>query len=128
MSHLFLRDILLEDFLIFEKFFFNRPTKDMSPWQTVEKDGKLYLVVNMLGIDEKDISISVENSMNYKGQYLVIHGKTMNETLDKEYSFSSRHRVRTPIKSIDWSAKDGLVTLEIEFEQPVKPSVRITRK
>lgn len=114
----------------FDSYFysFNRPMYERSGWMAVEKDGKITLVVNALGVDPKDIDVTVENSDTATNQILVLSGKTHNAVLDKDFSISMKwnlyKRVREVVKSFD----NGLVVLEVEFETPVKPSVLIRSK
>jgi HSP20 family molecular chaperone IbpA len=120
----------LEDLLSFDRptFSFDHPTKDMSPWCQVEKDGKLYLVVNALGISEEDISVEAKGTDRQNVSLLVISGKTFNETLERDYRTNAKFFIYRPMKHISWATKDGLLEIEIEFEEPVKPSVKITKR
>ena len=62
-----------------DRYFFNRcGIKDMHPYRTIEKDGKLVMVLNTLGIDSKDIHVEVEAGDTSAPQYLKVSGKTEN--------------------------------------------------
>jgi HSP20 family molecular chaperone IbpA len=113
----------------FEKYFFNRcGIKDMHPYRAVEKDGKLVVILNTLGIDPKDIHIEPEVGDTYFKQYLVITGKTMNPITEEEHSINMHLGVRKEIGSIDWENKDGLTYLEVSFAEPIKPKIAISNK
>ncbi len=116
-------------FLVFNdnSYWFNRETKDQNPWKCVEKDGKLIVVVNALGVAKENISIEVQGTEENNKQLLVVKGSTHNDVLDKDYSISMFWETK-PLNQVEWDVKDGLLQMEIEFEQPVQPKVLITRK
>ena len=110
-------------------FYFSRLTKDMQPWREVDKDGKQYLVLNFLGIDESDMDLKVEptNEPWYPFK-LTVCGKTHNDLLNTDYSTNMTFRLAKEPKDILYTLKDGLLTLEITYQEPVKPSVNISKK
>lgn len=108
---------------------FSRPFYESRGYYAVEKDGKLFLVLNILGINENDLDVSVENDPDNVGwQILIVKGTTHNEILDKDFSLTWKRSTRKPISEIAKNVKDGLLTLEITFVEPVKPSVKIFDK
>ena len=111
-----------------ERYFFNRMTKDMRPYTTIDKDdGKLHVLLNVLGVAKENIEVDVRPTDSSNRQLLVISGKTHNELIDKDYSVNMEFFVK-PLKTLEWDTKDGLMTLELVFEEPVKPQVDIRRK
>lgn len=122
---------LFFDYFIFDRprYTFTRNIFDMYPWRFVNKDGKLYIVLNFLGIDEKDINISVENSDDNQYPYwLIVEGKTKNDLLDSEYSVKIPFKVKKEPENIDWTLNNGLLTLEISFKELPKLEVKINKK
>lgn len=114
------------DFL-FDNYFFNRcGIYDMHPYRAVEKDGKLVVILNTLGIDPQDIHIEPETGDSYFPQYLKISGKTMNPITEEEHSINMRLGVRKEVSSVDWENKDGLTYMEIRFAEPIKPKISIS--
>ena len=107
---------------------FDRATKDMTPFTQIERDGKLYLVVNMLGVSKDDIKIEVKPTERKDVSFLVISGKTRKEILDRDYRVNMAFYVYRPMKQLDWDVKDGLMELEIQFDEPVAPTVKIIKR
>lgn len=117
-----------EDILRQSSYGFNRPMYERKGWVSIEKDGKAFVFVNVLGINEKDIDVSVNSTDNPNHYLLSVSGKTKNELLDKEFSTEIQFTVFRPMKEVLKSVENGLLTLEIEFEEPVKPKVSIRNK
>lgn len=109
-------------------YFFNRATKDMYPYKAIEKDGKLFIVTNTLGVSPDDISVEVKLADNRQYQIVSVSGSTKHEILEKEYNVNMNFKVFKDIKEVNWEAKDGLLTLEILFNEPVKPAIKVIRK
>ena len=75
----------LIDTLPYVTYSFSRPFQESDGFYSVEKDGKIIVTVNALGINEGDIDVQVETDpANTNKQFLVVKGKTHNEILDKE--------------------------------------------
>lgn len=108
-------------------YFFRRPMLERKGWYSTEKDGKLVLLLNVLGVSKEDISIEVNSAPNNK-QYLNVSGSTKNEFFDKDFSVKMQFLIEEPMKDISWDVKNGFLTVEITFQEPVKPSVNIIRK
>ena len=107
---------------------FSRPFQESDGFYAVEKDGKIIVTVNALGINENDIDVQVETDPeNANKQFLLVKGKTHNEILDKDFSLTWKRYSFKPFDKIDWNLKNGLLTLEIAFKSPVKPEVSIKR-
>lgn len=106
---------------------FKRPMLERKGWYSAEKDGKLVLLLNVLGVSKEDISIDISSAPNNK-QYLNVSGSTKNEFFDKDFSVKMQFLISEPMKDVTWDVKNGFLTMEITFQEPVKPSVNITRK
>lgn len=106
-----------------QKLSFRRPFLENIGFTHVEKDGDVYLVLNVLGIDEKDLKVSFEPTDRINTLNLVIDGKTYNETLDYEFSFKKSFAIEKPVKKYGVKVVNGLLTIKLEFEQPVKPQI-----
>lgn len=119
---------------LFNSFFpvtysFSRPFYESLGHYAIQKDGVVYIAINMLGIAKDNIEVSVENDPTRKYQHiLTVKGKTYNELLDKEFAVTWRKGSLESIASVDYYIENGLLILEVKFEEPVKPSVKITAK
>jgi HSP20 family molecular chaperone IbpA len=111
-----------------DKFYsFKRPMLERQGWWSTEKDGKLVLLLNVLGVSKEDISLEVASAPNNK-QYLNVSGSTKNEFFDKDFSVKMQFLIQEPMKDVTWDVENGFLTAEITFQEPVKPSVNITCK
>ena len=63
------------------------------------------------GFNKKSIDISVDS------EYLVIEGKTDDDSFSKRYSIDGKY----DLDSIDASVVDGLLTLSVPYKAEVKP-------
>jgi HSP20 family molecular chaperone IbpA len=110
------------------KYFYSRPTKDRFPyWVDQKEDGKINLVINAVGVSEKDVQVEVKSSESPNIEYLVVKGESKNDWMDTNYSINMTFSMYRHIEEINWYTKDGLLYLEISLKQPVKPSVKINR-
>jgi hypothetical protein len=119
----------LSDILSFDDahYRFSRPMLEREGWYSLEKDGKLLLLLNTLGVDKADIKLDVKSTDNNK-QMICVNGTTKNEDFDKDFSVNMNFIVGKPMQNLEWDVKNGFLTMEITFQEPVKPSVNIVRK
>jgi HSP20 family molecular chaperone IbpA len=119
----------LSDLLSFDDthYRFSRPMLEREGWYSLEKDGKLLLLLNVLGVDKKDIKLDVKSYDNNK-QLISVNGTTKNEKFDKDFSINMNIIVGKPMENLEWDVENGFLTAEITFQEPVKPSVNIVRK
>ena len=117
---------------MFELFFdrnfynFNRSIKDMNPYQIKDFDNYSVLVHNVIGIKEEDLDISIVHERNVS--YLEIKGETKNDVLGSTYSVNSRFAIdKDNIKSINYKVEDGLLYITINYKEPCKEDIKITR-
>lgn len=115
-------DFLVSPFNWDKEFYrFNRWEKDMNPYSIKydKENGKVIMSHNILGIDKKDLSVTVkpENGKNY----LVISGKTVDEVTGKEYSVNSRFYISNDydVDKMKAEARNGLVYITIPYKKEV---------
>lgn len=115
-------DFLVSPFDWDKEFYrFNRWEKDMNPYSIKydKENGKVIMSHNILGIDKKDLSVTVkpENGKNY----LVISGKTVDEVTGKEYSVNSRFYISNDydVDKMKVEARNGLVYITIPYKKEV---------
>lgn len=114
---------LANDF--FKEFYrFDRPFQEVQGYYITQNEDNNHIVcLNALGVDPADITVEVIEEEGY--QYLNVNGKTHNELLSKDFLVDFSFRVRKPIKRIVKSFSFGLLTLNIEYDSPIRPKVEI---
>jgi len=105
---------------------FNRPMLERQGWYSKEKDGRLLVLLNVLGINEDDLNIEVTPADNGR-EAISISGTTKDEVFDKEFSVNMNFLVAKPMEEIKTSMKNGFLVLDITFKEPVKSSVKIIK-
>ena len=105
---------------------FNRPMLERQGWYSKEKDGRLLVLLNVLGINEDDWNIEVTPADNGR-EAISISGTTKDEVFDKEFSVNMNFLVAKPMEEIKTSMKNGFLVLNITFKEPVKSSVKIIK-
>lgn len=107
---------------------FNRDEKDMHPYSIVDNEKEVIIVHNVLGIDKKDLKISLNKESG--NTYILIEGKSIDELTKKEYSISSRFALDTTqldIKNITSTMKNGLLYIiaPLKKEEKLKQNIDI---
>jgi len=118
----------LFDLILFDPstFRYHRPFPEIDGYRVIEKDGKMYILVNALGVEEKDIS--VETISEYGGkESIVVNGSSCNEIFNKESSLNIKFLMQKHMEEVHWSLSNGFLTLEVSFKEPVKPSVKVIK-
>ena len=115
------------DYLCNTSYSFSRPWYESKGWYSIEKDDKTYILLNVLGVSEKDIDITVDSSEQVNKKVLSVKGKTHNDLIDKDFSVQMKW-ITNPIKEVVKSFENGILTLELEYETPTKPIVNIRSK
>ena len=105
---------------------FNRPMLERQGWYSKEKDGRLLVLLNVLGINEDDLNIEVTPADNGR-EAISVSGTTKDEVFDKEFSVNMNFLVAKPMEEIKTSMKNGFLVLDITFKEPVKSSVKIIK-
>lgn len=96
---------------------FNRPMKlnDMNPIKFVKTESGYTAIVNTLGIEEDDISVSIEGSL------LVVDGETKDEELGSNYSQHFKLKINESVLSnitgIRYCSKNGVTKIYLDIEQ-----------
>ena len=127
-----LNDINLLDWAIdpfdWDKGFykFNREEKDMHPYSiNSNKDGSMTIVHNVLGLDKKDLKVSVQ-VINGR-HYILIEGKTKDEITGKTYSINSKFSCdehSCDLDSIKSTMKNGLLYITIASKKAELPQTK----
>jgi len=105
---------------------FNRSVLDNRPYQITKRENSVIITHNCVGIPEENIDISIQ-SENHRS-YLVIKGNYNDEELGNNYSINSRFGVdETQIKCVEWSAKNGILTIVVEFKKPETKKIPIKK-
>lgn len=115
------------DYLENTSYSFSRPWYERQGWYAIEKDEKTYILLNVLGVSEKDIDVTVDVSEQSGKHILSVKGKTHNDLIDKDFSVQMKW-ITNPIKEVVKSFENGIMTLEIEYETPIKPNVKVRNK
>lgn len=110
--------------LFFDKEFakVNRMIRDSHPYQIVNREGKDIIIINALGVSEDDIKITLKPSKyDDRTTYLYIEGETDNKITGTKYSIENRFTInKLKVKEIKYSAKDGLLYIEVMYiDEPV---------
>ena len=70
-----------------DSYKFNREEKDMRPYSVTNTKKDTIIVHNVLGIDKKDLKLTMKSSK--EGIFLLLEGKTKDSLTGKEYSINS---------------------------------------
>lgn len=118
--------------IFFDKEFakVNRMIRDSHPYQIIKSDNKDTVVINALGVDENDVKIQIKPSKyDDRTTYLYIEGETDNEITGTKYSISNRFTInRLKVKEIQYSAKDGLLYIDVLYINEPVVEIPISKK
>ena len=127
-----LNDINLLDWAVdpfdWDKGFYKfiRDEKDMHPYSiNNNKDGSITIVHNVLGLDKKDLKVSVKY-INGK-HYILIEGKTKDEITGKIYSINSKFscdETSCDLDNITSTMKNGLLYITIASKKAELPQTK----
>lgn len=109
------------------KYVFHRPMLEKEGSYITEKDGNIFILLNILGVDEKDLSVDVTPG-GVSGNFLQVTGKTHDDLFNKDFDVQAKFLVRKEMDSLEWSVKNGFMTIKVTFKEPAKPSVKIVKK
>lgn len=115
-------------FFNWDKSFYNfdRIVHDQAPYKILNKDNKLVIVHNVVGIDQKDIKIDIEQEDDRS--FLVISGKTHNDDLNYDYTVNSRFAFNASrVDKINYKMENGLLYIEIKKKGQEKPKISISK-
>jgi HSP20 family molecular chaperone IbpA len=117
----------MTDFDLFDLVLKNwtRPVYEATGYKIIPVDTGYQIVLNVLGIKEKDITIKVDRGV------LSVSGKTENElikfTNSVNYKFNIQS-IKNDLEEIKYEAQDGLMILTLALKEPKENKVKITRK
>ena len=103
----------------------NRPVKEAKGYSILTVDNGYQIVMNVLGIKEKDLSIKVDKGV------LSVQGKTENELIHFTNSVNYQFNIDTiknDIVEIKYDVADGLMILNLILKQPKEKDIKITRE
>lgn len=107
--------------------YFKRPFLERSGYATQEKDGKLVLKVNVAGLSKEDLAVEVLDADYPYSSLLQIRGEKEDDLFGM-FKVNNRFLFRKTPKQIDSQLENGFLTLLIEFDEPIKPDVKINWK
>lgn len=119
-------NLILEDPFTWDKnsYKFNRSEKDMHPYSVVDSKDVLIIVHNVLGIDKKDLKLTIKNEKNKT--VLTIEGKTKDVITTKEYSVSSKFDLaadQLDLTKISSQLNNGLLYITI-VKKKIEPQTK----
>lgn len=106
---------------------YRRPFQEVRGYSAYQKDGKLFIKYNVLGLSKDDIKIEIEPSENSNFSYLIVKGEKQDGDLDTTWQVSYQTPVKTP-ENIEASVENGILTVSLQYKEPVKPDVKINWK
>jgi HSP20 family molecular chaperone IbpA len=94
---------------------FNRNEKDMHPYSIYNKEDKVIIVHNVLGLNKKDLKLTINSEGN--SYQIHIEGKTKDKVSGTEYSINSKFAVdpsTLKLDSIAAAMENGLLYITIQ--------------
>ncbi len=114
--------------LLFDSsIYFKRPFLEKSGYGAQEKDGKLILKVNVAGLSKDDLTVEVLDAEHPYTATLHIRGEKQDDIFGT-FKVNNRFVFRKTPKQIDSQLENGFLTLSIEFDEPIKPDVKVNWK
>jgi len=102
-----------------------RPVYEATGYKVIPTEGGYQIVLNVLGIKEKDIAIKVDRGV------LSVSGKTENElikfTNSVNYKFNVEN-IKNDLDEVKYEVQDGLMIVTLILKEPKENKVKITRK
>lgn len=96
---------------------FNRPVKDVKPFNIYPVEGRGYIViVNTLGIDKDKLKVSLKTANGRAYPTLTIQGETKIDKINFENKVNLSVILKIPekIENISYDSKNGLTSIYIE--------------
>ncbi len=107
--------------------YFKRPFLERSGYAAQEKDGKIILKINVAGLSKEDLTIEVLDAEYPYTASVSIRGEK-EDALFGTFKVNNRFLFRKTPKQIDSQLENGFLTLSIEFDEPIKPDVKVNWK
>jgi len=106
---------------------FNRSVLDSKPYQIRKKEDGVVITHNCVGIPEENIEISIQTENH--NSYLVIQGSYTDKESNNNYSVNSRFGIdEAQIENVEWTAKYGILTIDVKFKKPESRKIPINKK
>ena len=104
---------------------FNRPVKDMQPYQYRKTDTGFVIIVNTLGISKNDISVEVKTKKGDPYRYLHVSGKTKMEKFNFEnnVNLAIRLLIDEDIEEVAYEVRDGLTIVHLKLKASHLPEL-----
>jgi HSP20 family molecular chaperone IbpA len=105
---------------------FNRPVKDMQPYNFIKKDNGYIFVINTLGISKEDLTVQITTEKGDPYRYLRIKGETKLEKFNFENRVELAIRLITSeeIESVAYEVKDGLTIVYLKTKKNPEESFK----
>lgn len=114
--------------LLFDSsIYFKRPFLERSGYGAQEKDGKLILKINVAGLSKDDLTVEVLDAEYPYTATLHVRGEKQDDVFGT-FKVNNRFVFRKTPKQIDSQLENGFLTLSIEFDEPIKPDVKVNWK
>jgi len=107
--------------------YFDRPFLERDGYAVKEKDGRLIMKVNVLGLGKDNIKINVSPARTPNYQILSVEGEHEDE-LFGTFKVNQRFTLYKQMDAYVASLQNGILTLEISFVEPVRPDVKVSWK
>lgn len=114
-------DDFYDDLFSWDKpsYSFSRNVHDMSPYKLVNKDDRVLLVHNIVGINPDDIK--VEEQEENGRHFLVISGVTHSDVLNYDYKVNSKFEFKPDaFDHVSYKAANGLLEISLFKKTPDK--------
>lgn len=97
---------------------FNRPVLDQRPFKAISVDKGYLIVVNTLGIDKSNLSVTLQNEKGRAYPILKVVGETKLEKINfqNKVDMGISLKIDDDIKGISYKCENGLTTIFIETE------------
>jgi HSP20 family molecular chaperone IbpA len=105
---------------------FNRPVKDMQPFQYQKTESGFAIAINTLGISKNDISVEVKTKKGDPYRYLHVSGKTKMEKFNFENNVNMAIRllIDEEIEEVVYEVKDGLTIVYLKLKSESLPELK----
>lgn len=107
---------------------FTRPVKDMSPYRVYKKDSGFIVVCNTLGIDKKDLKVSVEKRKGSPYPVIKIVGQTKVEAINFENNVNLELSVsilEDQIEKVSYKTENGLTQVFVKMKKAEQTKIDV---
>lgn len=99
---------------------FTRPVMDQKPFSCYETDGGFIITVNTLGIDPKNLNISLSYDKGRVYPTLKIKGETSIDSINftNKVDLALLLKIDSKIKDIQYKSENGLTRILVKLDEP----------